>query len=147
MWLVSISRRAAQNQYAHLYRPRYRGSQSFNGAMTRTATDALKAAHEVVVSDLYAMDFNPVSDRRNFTTTDHPITFGSKPKRLMPRCMTVLHRISDAPPIWHDQHVSAAAAGADLAAGVQHGHNGSSSGTPSRSISTMPAWPQPSTLE
>lgn len=42
---------------------------SFNGAMTREATAALKSAgHEVVVSDLYAMGFNPVSDRRNFTT-------------------------------------------------------------------------------
>jgi len=42
---------------------------SFNGAMTHTATEALKAAgHEVIVSDLYAMGFNPVSDRRNFTT-------------------------------------------------------------------------------
>lgn len=42
---------------------------SFNGAMTRAAVDALRAAqHEVVVSDLYAMGFNPVSDRRNFST-------------------------------------------------------------------------------
>src|SRR5262249_32245074 len=43
--------------------------QSFNGAMTREATAALTGAgHEVVVSDLYAMGFDPVSDRRNFTT-------------------------------------------------------------------------------
>lgn len=43
--------------------------QSFNGAMTREASAALTAAgHDVVVSDLYAMGFNPVSDRRNFTT-------------------------------------------------------------------------------
>jgi NAD(P)H dehydrogenase (quinone) len=42
---------------------------SFNGAMTREATAALSAAgHEVVVSDLYAMGFDPVSDRRNFLT-------------------------------------------------------------------------------
>ena len=42
---------------------------SFNGAMTREATAALSAAgHQVVVSDLYAMGFNPVSDRRNFLT-------------------------------------------------------------------------------
>ncbi len=41
---------------------------SFNGAMTRTAVAALEeAGHEVVVSDLYAMRFDPVSDRRNFT--------------------------------------------------------------------------------
>jgi NAD(P)H dehydrogenase (quinone) len=46
---------------------------SFNGAMTREATAALLAAgHEVVVSDLYAMGFNPVSDRRNFTTVLDP---------------------------------------------------------------------------
>ncbi|MFI4973152.1 MAG: NAD(P)H-dependent oxidoreductase [Caulobacterales bacterium] len=42
---------------------------SFNGAMTREAAAALAAAgHEVRISDLYAMGFNPVSDRRNFTT-------------------------------------------------------------------------------
>ncbi|RWM09849.1 NAD(P)H-dependent oxidoreductase [Mesorhizobium sp.] len=43
---------------------------SFNGALTRTAQEALSTSgHEVVVSDLYAMGFNPVSNRRNFTTT------------------------------------------------------------------------------
>jgi NAD(P)H dehydrogenase (quinone) len=42
---------------------------SFNGAMLREAENALVAAgHEVVVSDLYAMRFDPVSDRRNFQT-------------------------------------------------------------------------------
>ena len=47
--------------------------QSFNGAMTRAATEALTAAgHEVIVSDLYAMGFNPVSDRRNFATVHDP---------------------------------------------------------------------------
>ena len=46
---------------------------SFNGAMTREATAALAAAgHEVIVSDLYAMGFNPVSDRRNFVTVKDP---------------------------------------------------------------------------
>jgi len=46
---------------------------SFNGAMTREATAALQAAgHQVVVSDLYAMGFNPVSDRRNFLTVKDP---------------------------------------------------------------------------
>jgi NAD(P)H dehydrogenase (quinone) len=46
---------------------------SFNGAMTREATAALTAAgHEVVISDLYAMGFNPVSDRRNFLTVKDP---------------------------------------------------------------------------
>ena len=49
---------------------------SFSGAMTRTATEAAKAAgHDVVVSDLYAMGFDPVSDRRNFTTTRDPDYF------------------------------------------------------------------------
>src|SRR5215471_1852574 len=46
---------------------------SFSGAMTQAATEALAGAgHEVVVSDLYAMRFNPVSDRRNFVTTHDP---------------------------------------------------------------------------
>jgi putative NADPH-quinone reductase len=43
--------------------------QSFNGAMLRTAIATLEAAgHAVQVSDLYAQPFEPVSDRRNFTT-------------------------------------------------------------------------------
>lgn len=42
---------------------------SFNGAMTRHAVAVLAdAGHEVSVSDLYTMNFDPVSDRRNFTT-------------------------------------------------------------------------------
>lgn len=46
---------------------------SFNSAMTREATAALRSAgHEVVVSDLYAMGFDPVSDRRNFKTVKDP---------------------------------------------------------------------------
>ncbi|RTL50604.1 MAG: flavodoxin family protein [Rhodocyclaceae bacterium] len=46
---------------------------SFNGAMTGEATAALLAAgHEVVVSDLYAMGFDPVSDRRNFSSVKDP---------------------------------------------------------------------------
>jgi len=46
---------------------------SFNGAMTQAAVEALTAAgHEVVVSDLYAMGFDPVSDRRNFTEIADP---------------------------------------------------------------------------
>ena len=41
--------------------------------MTEAATSALRAAgSEVVVSDLYAMGFNPVSDRRNFTSVLDP---------------------------------------------------------------------------
>jgi len=46
---------------------------SFNAAMTRTARDALEGAgHAVVVSDLHAMSFDPVSDRRNFTSIFNP---------------------------------------------------------------------------
>ena len=40
---------------------------SFNAALLRTAVAALrKCGHHVEVSDLYAMRFDPVSDRRNF---------------------------------------------------------------------------------
>ena len=43
--------------------------QSFNGALFRTAQETLLGAgHSVVTSDLYAQKFDPVSDRRNFTT-------------------------------------------------------------------------------
>jgi len=46
---------------------------SFNGGMLNRAVDELTAAgHEVAVSDLYAMGFDPVSDRRNFTTVANP---------------------------------------------------------------------------
>lgn len=46
---------------------------SFNAAMTDTAARVLGAAgHEVQVSDLYAMRFDPVSDRRNFRTISEP---------------------------------------------------------------------------
>lgn len=49
---------------------------SFNGAMFQTAQDTLRAAgHTVVTSDLYAMKFDPVSDRRNFTTVQNPEFF------------------------------------------------------------------------
>ena len=43
--------------------------QSFNGAMTDVARRALPAhGHEIEVSDLHAMGFEAVSDRRNFDT-------------------------------------------------------------------------------
>ena len=46
---------------------------SFNGALFETAAHVLAAAgHAVVTSDLYRMGFNPVSDRRNFTTVKEP---------------------------------------------------------------------------
>jgi NAD(P)H dehydrogenase (quinone) len=49
---------------------------SFNGALFQSAQEVLRAAgHTVSVSDLYAMKFNPVSDRRNFTTVKKPDFF------------------------------------------------------------------------
>ncbi|MGD0816072.1 MAG: NAD(P)H-dependent oxidoreductase [Verrucomicrobiota bacterium] len=49
---------------------------SFNGALFRTAQETLCAAgHAVAVSDLYAMKFDPVSDRRNFTSVKNPDFF------------------------------------------------------------------------
>lgn len=43
---------------------------SFNGSLTTAARNALEqAGHAVQVSDLYHMRWDPVSDRRNFTTT------------------------------------------------------------------------------
>ncbi|MEZ2335258.1 NAD(P)H-dependent oxidoreductase [Mucilaginibacter sp. RCC_168] len=50
--------------------------QSMNGTMFSSAVNALtNAGHEVKVSDLYAMRFNPVSDRTNFTTVNNPTFF------------------------------------------------------------------------
>jgi putative NADPH-quinone reductase len=47
--------------------------QSMNSAMFTKAIDTLTSAgHEVKVSDLYTMQFNPVSDRTNFTTVNDP---------------------------------------------------------------------------
>ncbi|MDC4170650.1 NAD(P)H-dependent oxidoreductase [Photobacterium damselae] len=44
---------------------------SFNGAMFRTAVQTLEAAgHSVKTSDLHLMNFDPVSGRHNFTTTN-----------------------------------------------------------------------------
>lgn len=46
---------------------------SFNGAMFRTACDTLSAdGHEVRISDLHAMRFDPVSGRKNFTSVKDP---------------------------------------------------------------------------
>jgi len=51
-------------------------SQSFNGALFRTAVETLQAiGHEVQVSDLYVMRFDPVSDRRNFVSVKDPYYF------------------------------------------------------------------------
>ena len=49
---------------------------SFNGALFRTAQDVFReAGNEVQVSDLYAMGFNPVVSRENYTSVKDPDTF------------------------------------------------------------------------
>jgi NAD(P)H dehydrogenase (quinone) len=49
---------------------------SFNGAMKDAAVTALReSGHDVVVSDLYAMRFNPVGGRHDFTTLADPDYF------------------------------------------------------------------------
>lgn len=46
---------------------------SFNAALTQSATEHLRLhGHEVIVSDLHAMGWDPVSDRRNFSTVSDP---------------------------------------------------------------------------
>lgn len=46
---------------------------SFNSSMHNAAVEALKAAgHEVQVSNLYEMNWNPISSRANFTTVKNP---------------------------------------------------------------------------
>lgn len=46
---------------------------SFNHALAETARTTLEAeGHSVQVSDLYAMGFDPINDRRNFTTVKNP---------------------------------------------------------------------------
>ncbi|MFY0580914.1 NAD(P)H-dependent oxidoreductase [Cystobacter fuscus] len=57
--------------------------QSFNGALTRHAQKVLSAqGHQVVVSDLYAMGWDPVSDRRNFVTRKDPTYFKQQLEEL-----------------------------------------------------------------
>jgi NAD(P)H dehydrogenase (quinone) len=47
--------------------------QSFNAAMFRTACETLTSAgHEVRISDLHEMRFDPVSGRKNFATVKDP---------------------------------------------------------------------------
>lgn len=56
---------------------------SFNGALLEAGLDALeRAGHEVRVSDLYAMGFDPVSDRRNFTGMKDPGYFKQQQEEL-----------------------------------------------------------------
>lgn len=57
--------------------------QSFNGAMFRTAQQTLsEVGHEVKVSDLYQMNFNPVSGRHNFTTVKDSAYFKQQLEEL-----------------------------------------------------------------
>jgi NAD(P)H dehydrogenase (quinone) len=50
--------------------------QSFNAGLTNYAKIVLETTgHEVIISDLYAMKFDPVSDRRNFTSEKEPSYF------------------------------------------------------------------------
>ena len=56
---------------------------SFNGALTQHAKEILSArGHEVIISDLYAMQFDPVSDRRNFTSQKDPDFFKQQTEEL-----------------------------------------------------------------
>ena len=49
---------------------------SFNGAIFQTAVDTLReTGHAVKTSSLYRMKFDPVSDRRNFTSVKNPDYF------------------------------------------------------------------------
>jgi NAD(P)H dehydrogenase (quinone) len=50
--------------------------QSFNGALLKIAVDTLTSrGHEVQVSDLYAMGFDPVAGRHDFTSVADPDFF------------------------------------------------------------------------
>jgi NAD(P)H dehydrogenase (quinone) len=52
---------------------------SFNAALFQQAVATLTAErHEVTTSDLYAMKFNPISDRRNFTEVFNPDYFSQQ---------------------------------------------------------------------
>lgn len=56
---------------------------SFNGALADVARDTLEQqGHEVRVSDLYRMGFDPVSGRRNFTTVKDPDYFKQQMEEL-----------------------------------------------------------------
>ncbi|ANI89501.1 NADPH quinone oxidoreductase [Arachidicoccus ginsenosidimutans] len=56
---------------------------SFNGAMFRKGIETLSnAGHEVKISDLYRMNFNPVSDRGNFTSMKNEAVFNQQAEEL-----------------------------------------------------------------
>jgi len=57
--------------------------QSINGAMYRTAVKHLTAlGHQVKTTDLYAMQFDPISSRKNFTTNNNPDFFKPQQEEL-----------------------------------------------------------------
>lgn len=57
--------------------------QSMNGALFTTAIEALQSAgHEVKTSNLYAMNFDPISDRRNFTKVQNDAFFKQQLEEL-----------------------------------------------------------------
>ena len=56
---------------------------SFTSALARAAAETLtEQGHKVDFSDLYAMKFDPVSDRRNFTTVRDPNFFKQQQEEL-----------------------------------------------------------------
>jgi putative NADPH-quinone reductase len=56
---------------------------SFNGALFRQAQKLLAGAgHEIKTSELYAMQFNPVSGRNNFTSVKDPAYFKQQTEEL-----------------------------------------------------------------
>jgi putative NADPH-quinone reductase len=57
--------------------------QSFNGALFQTAQETLTAlGHDVRMSDLYDMRFDPVSDRRNFTSVKDATYFNQQVEEM-----------------------------------------------------------------
>lgn len=58
-------------------------ARSFNHALASVAASSLREhGHEVAVSDLYAMRFDPISDRRNFRTVKDPSRFEQQVEEL-----------------------------------------------------------------
>ena len=56
---------------------------SFNGALLARGVETLRASgHEVEVSDLYRMGFDPVSDRRNFSGVKDPDCFKQQQEEI-----------------------------------------------------------------
>lgn len=56
---------------------------SFNGAMFSKAQETFsQTGHELRISDLYAMKFDPVSGRNNFTTLENPHFFKQQLEEL-----------------------------------------------------------------